>query len=288
MQVKHEKIRDDHQAKIRFSSYTTQDELIPVHWHNHLEIIYIVKGHMTAYVGENSYELTSGDILIINPQLVHYTHIQEPCQYHLIQIPAVHMERLGAEWRRLHFTEYVPYAAKQDSLNQRISAIFIEMYQLDADQQNGYQLLILQKLYQLLYFIYTEASVLIGKKTKNRTERDSQRIEKSMEFVRRNYYRPITLAEVAKLLSLSPEYFCRLFREHTGQTFFEHISQVRIAHIYQDLLQTDESITYLLDKNGITNYKTFLKDFKKTYGTTPHKLRMQRKEKEHEKEKALH
>ena len=89
MQAKHEKIRDDHQAKIRFSSYTTQDELIPVHWHNHLEILYIAKGHMTSYVGENTYELTKGDVLIINPQLVHYTHIQELCQYHLLQIPAV-------------------------------------------------------------------------------------------------------------------------------------------------------------------------------------------------------
>ena len=278
MQAKHEKIRDDHQAKIRFSSYTTQDELIPVHWHNHLEILYIAKGHMTSYVGENTYELTKGDVLIINPQLVHYTHIQELCQYHLLQIPAVHMERLGTEWRRLRFDDYIPFSTEKDSLNQRIAAIFIEMYQLNTDQKNGYHLIILQRLYEFLYLIYTEASTLIGKKTRNRTERDTLRIEQSMEFVRRNYYRPITLAEVANLLSLSPEYFCRLFREHTGQTFFEHISQVRIAHMYQDLLQTDESITFLLEKNGITNYKSFLKDFKKAYGTTPHKLRMQKKE----------
>lgn len=209
---------------------------------------------------------------------MHYTQTHDMCQYYLLQIPAVHMERLGTEWRRLRFEEYIPFSSEKDSLNQRIATIFIAMNLLNSEKKNGYHLILIQKLYEFLYLIYTEASVLLSKKTKNYTERDSLRIEQSMDFVRRNYYRPITLAEVANLLSLSPEYFCRLFREHTGQTFFEHISQVRIAHMYQDLLQTDESITFLLDKNGITNYKSFLKDFKKAYGTTPHKLRMQKKE----------
>lgn len=278
MQAKHEKIRDDNPAKIRFSNYTVYNHFVPSHWHGHLEVIYIADGQMTVHVGDLIYELSRGDILIINPQNMHYTQTQGMCHYFLLQIPAVHMERLGTEWRQLHFEEYFPYSCEKDSLNQRLADIFIEMNQLNSEKKNGYHLILIQKLYQFLYLIYTEASVLISKKTRNRTERDSKRIEQSMDFVRKNYYRPITLAEVANLLSLSPEYFCRLFREHTGQTFMEHVSQVRITHMYQDLLQTDESITYLLEKNGITNYKSFLKDFKKAYGTTPHKLRMQKKE----------
>lgn len=46
-----------------------------------------------------------------------------------------------------------------------------------------------------------------------------------------------------------------------------------MEHFYNDLLETDENITFLLDKNGITNYKGFLLKFKDRYGQSPKAVR---------------
>ena len=64
-----------------------------------------------------------------------------------------------------------------------------------------------------------------------------------------------------------------LFRKYTGQTFLAYVNQIRMEHFHTDLLETDKNITFLLDKNGITNYKGFLRKFKEAYGESPKEVR---------------
>ena len=271
----HETIWDDHLTQVRFSRVDASNDLILAHWHNHLEVLYLTEGHMTVCINETSYELKSSDILIVNPQDIHYTQSHGNSRYYLLQIPPIHLERISMDWQLIHFSEYIPYGPKPDSLNSGLSEILQEMIHLDEKQENGHHLLYLSRLYQFLYLLYTQGSSLLSVQNRNRTERDFKRVEQSMQFVRKNFRRPITLAEAAGHISVTPEYFCRLFKKYTGQTFFTYVSTVRLLHFYQELLQTDESITYLMERNGITNYKQFMRMFKEAYGTTPHKLRTQ-------------
>ena len=274
----HETIKDDHLTQVYFSMVDAAGELLPAHWHDHLEALYIINGHMTAYINETCYELLPSDILLVNPQDIHYTHVQESCRYYLLQIPPVHLESVSADWRLLHFSEYLPHTASTDSLSFRLSEIFKEMAALKETGQKGNHLLFLTHLYQFLFLLYTQGSSVLSAQNRNRTERDFLRVEQSMRYVRKNYRNPITLTEMADQILVTPEHFCRLFKKYTGQTFFTYVSQVRLMHFYQDLLQTDESITLLLEKNGITNYKQFMRIFKEAYGTTPHRLRIQQKD----------
>ena len=67
--------------------------------------------------------------------------------------------------------------------------------------------------------------------------------------------------------------FLSPFRKYTGQTFLAYVNQIRMEHFHTDLLETDKNITFLLDKNGITNYKGFLRKFKEAYGESPKEVR---------------
>ena len=277
MHWEHETIHDDNLTQVYFSAVEDSNVFVPAHWHQHLEILYLVKGKMTAYINETSYELAPSDILIVNPQDIHYTHALEDCHYYLLQIPSIHLERISMDWKLLHFSEFLPHDPSPDSLNFRLYQIFQEFIDLDQKREKGWHLLFITRLYYFLYLLYTKDSTLISVQNKNRTERDFLRIEQSMQYVRKHYREQISLDQIAVLLSVTPEYFCRLFKKYTGQTFFTYVSQVRLLRFYQELIQTDESITFLLEKNGITNYKQFMRMFKETYGTTPHRLRMQLK-----------
>lgn len=273
MRGEHENIWDDKRTLVHFRRVMGSNELLPAHWHNHLEIIYITSGVMEVYINDVVYELECGDIVVVNPQDIHFTHVHGICEYYLLQIPATHLERIAEDWKLLHFKEYLPHIGETSQLNRRLTDILKEWDVLERQQEKGGHLLILVQLYQFLHLLYTEASDLISRESKSRSERDFQRMEQIMKYVKLHYREPISLAEAAGYLTLSTEYFCRLFKKYTGQTFFEYVSQVRMSRFYEDLLQTEESITFLLDKHGITNYKTFMKAFKAVYGNTPYRLR---------------
>ena len=97
-----------------------------------------------------------------------------------------------------------------------------------------------------------------------------------MNWVKLHYPEPLSLETAADSLALSKEYFCRLFKKYTGQTFLEYLNDVRTMHLYEDLQNSDETITVLMEKNGLSNYKIFMRTFKKLYGSTPQKMRSSR------------
>lgn len=272
MKAEYENVLDDHLGKIHFTYVNTWNQLLPAHWHEHLEIIYVLEGEITASINDVSYELKKGDIFLVNSNDIHYTYTHEDAKYYLLQIPPVHLERISTRWKRLKFQELM--TGEEEYLNCQLGEIFQEIASLYEEKKEGYHLLVLSAVYRLLYLLYTEGiRAEENTETAHGTVRDLERMKLCMEFVREHYGESISLADAAGLLSITPEHFCRLFRKYTGQTFLAYVNQIRMEHFHTDLLETDENITFLLDKNGITNYKGFLRKFKETYGEPPKEVR---------------
>ena len=272
MKAEYENVLDDHLGKIHFTYVNTWNQLLPAHWHEHLEIIYVLEGGITASINDVSYELKKGDIFLVNSNDIHYTYTHEDARYYLLQIPPVHLERISTRWKGLKFQELM--TGEEEDLNCQLGEIFQEIASLYEEKKEGYHLLVLSAVYRLLYLLYTEGiRAEENTETAHGTVRDLERMKLCMEFVREHYSESISLADAAGLLSITPEHFCRLFRKYTGQTFLAYVNQIRMEHFHTDLMETDENITFLLDKNGITNYKGFLRKFKETYGEPPKEVR---------------
>ena len=283
MNAEYENVLDDHPGKLHFTFVNTWDQLLPAHWHEHLEIVYVTGGAITASINDVSYELKKGDIFLVNCNDIHYTYTHEDARYFLLQIPPVHLERVSPRWNSLKFQEFIPGESEDGEknrnmvracLNSQMAEIFHEIDGLYQEKKEGYHLLVLAAVYRLLFLLYTE-----GIRTEEEASgshgalRDLERMKLCMEYVQAHYGETISLADAAGLLSITPEHFCRLFRKYTGQTFLAYVNQIRMEHFYNDLLETDENITFLLDKNGITNYKGFLLKFKDRYGQSPKAVR---------------
>ena len=283
MNAEYENVLDDHPGKLHFTFVNTWDQLLPAHWHEHLEIVYVTGGAITASINDVSYELKKGDIFLVNSNDIHYTYTHEDARYFLLQIPPVHLERVSPRWNSLKFQEFIPGESEDGEknrnmvracLNSQMAEIFHEIDGLYQEKKEGYHLLVLAAVYRLLFLLYTE-----GIRTEEEASgshgalRDLERMKLCMEYVQAHYGETISLADAAGLLSITPEHFCGLFRKYTGQTFLAYVNQIRMEHFYNDLLETDENITFLLDKNGITNYKGFLLKFKDRYGQSPKAVR---------------
>jgi AraC-like DNA-binding protein len=108
---------------------------------------------------------------------------------------------------------------------------------------------------------------------KNYTETEGKRMGQVMSFILAESHRTVHLQEVADLASMSKEAFCRFFKERTGKTLTEFLSQVRIHHACQLLQETDLSVSQIAYQSGFQNLSYFNRAFKKFRGETPKEFR---------------
>lgn len=102
------------------------------------------------------------------------------------------------------------------------------------------------------------------------------RIRKAEKYVVNNISRSISRAEVADMLHLNEEYFSRLFKRYTGDTFQDYVGRKRIEQAKKLLESSQLSVSIIASKVGYDNFSHFSKVFKKAIGCTPQEYRKEK------------
>lgn len=270
-----EQIKENAHIPARVELVECLPTTFPAHWHEYIEILYLTSGSLTAIIQAEPYVLTPGDMVVINTKELHMTRTEGSTSYLLLQISAEQMHRFFSDFESLHFHTFVS-PSKQSSQENHVFSTMLEMLDIFQNTGDGYQLLFTSRLYEFLYYLYKEHAKWDISPDHASNNLDFQRITQIMGWVRKNFRRELTLDAAASSLGISKEYFCRLFKKYTGQTFLEYVTSVRTIHFHEDLLRTQEHITFLMEKNGLTNYKVFMRTFKKLYGASPQQIRKNR------------
>jgi AraC-like DNA-binding protein len=98
---------------------------------------------------------------------------------------------------------------------------------------------------------------------------DSQKINKVFLHTEKHFMEPISLSEVAALLNITEAAFCRYFKVHTGKSYFQYLTEFRIAHACRMLIEEDKDIAQVCFSSGFNNPSNFHKQFKKIVNLTP-------------------
>lgn len=273
----YEIIRENDRLPAHFSIAHTAPSTIPAHWHDYLEIVYIMSGKMTAVIQAKTYELSSGDILITNSGDIHMTQVWEEINdYVLLQISAKQLRTFFPDFHLLRFDTWIPCTGSD--LSAQDAAYYIEeMREIFEKKEDGYPLLFSARLHELLFCLYRNHSHWSTAGLPVSSDRNFPRIIQCIDWIHSHYTDTLSLDQAAMHLNLSREYFCRIFKKYTGQTFLEYVNAVRAEKLYEDLLVSDASITELMEKHGINNYRVFLAAFRKLYGDTPQRIRSREK-----------
>jgi len=96
---------------------------------------------------------------------------------------------------------------------------------------------------------------------------------KAVDYIKRNYSAKITLQEIADHLSISQQYFCRIFKNETGQTPGGYITFLRIEESKKLLCNSAVNIIDIPECVGFEGQSYFTKIFKKETGFTPGQYR---------------
>lgn len=270
---KHEIIVLEAGLPVKFDIYKSFNRLIPSHWHNHLEVLYIYQGTMQIVRNNKTYTISDNDLFIVNSGDIHLTrslgHVEVLC----LLIPYELITKSISEDKSIRFREYFSHdELYENSVFKSMLHQLIAMRTLYEQRSKGYQFLFISSLNLFLYILYNNyvvcQNIEIDKMTKH-----LPRLKELLDYVEMNYSERISLKDAASFVALNPEYFCRTFKKFTGFTFMEYVNLVRLAHIHKDILDTDDSITAIQERHGFTNNKVFSRTFKEAYGCTPSKLR---------------
>ena len=101
----------------------------------------------------------------------------------------------------------------------------------------------------------------------------SPAVRQVQKYVQQHYDQNITLEQAADLVHMNKNYFCKLFKKETGDSFIAYLTDIRIEHAIPLLMDGRWPAYQVAEMVGYNNYRYFCKLYKKHTGVTPGEVR---------------
>lgn len=248
--------------------------LVPLHWHEEIEVLYIERGKLSLTIGDSSYEGQAGDVFWVNPGEIHgMSSDDNSLRYHAFVFPlrfASFQVRAGKELYlplsegRLLLSRRIPERIKKEAV--RIVRRLLLLY---TDKTPGFAFGMQICCAQLLYTLYTDGcyeklppadSVLAMKR-------------EILKYLQDNFTEKLSLRELADTFHLSEKYFSRYFKKNFRMTLTDYVNSLRLENAARLLADTDLSVTEAAMQSGFNNVSYFIRCFEKSYGCSPLRYR---------------
>ena len=104
-------------------------------------------------------------------------------------------------------------------------------------------------------------------------ESGNKRMSDIYNYIRENYFNPISLENIAKVAKMSPFSFSRFFKKNSGAGFVEYLNQVRTNKACYLLRETEYQVQDIAAECGFGSISNFNKHFRKSEGISPRDYR---------------
>ncbi len=121
----------------------------------------------------------------------------------------------------------------------------------------------------LLYSFLVELNRIITCPAASKENSRMEQLQPIIDYIDRNYSMNITLKDLSRIVGLSPQYICRIFKECMNMRPFEHLAKKRIFESKKLLTETDLTITEISKAVGYNDCSYFCVVFKRQEGVSP-------------------
>lgn len=275
--MRHEIVSRNPDVEVRFYLSVDAGSYVTPHWHDSIEMVYMIEGNMTVSQENQRQELCPGDIMIVNSRVVHSV-LSTNNKAIVLQIPKEVLKKYVPDIDSFIFeVENHPESRVEQTRLERIRKIFTDMQVIYDVRPEGYLLKFNSLLYDLLFMLIHSYSHKIVQKNFDREYKYLERLNEIMTYLKEHYREKIMLPELADRFGYNEDYLTRFFKKQTGMTINEYLYAYRVTRIYQDLMGTDKPVGEIFEENGCTNYRVAMRVFKEFYGCTPKQKRDQMK-----------
>lgn len=250
----------------------------PVERHGHPELALLTAGRAAMIVEGRSWAMTAGTPLLLLPGTAHAESWVEPgTAYDLL------WGTLGGTSLAFTISRYEPERGRR-SLEGRVLVNTPPVQRLwalclKAAPRRAPGALDLARLYALTLLVASDALETV--ETRGITageELSAQAVRLAQSYLETNYARPIAVADVARLLHLSPNYLNTRFRQATGTPLLRYLNKVRIDAARQLLRESSLPVKAVSREVGIADPLYFCRLFKAQTGVNPTAYRQARQD----------
>lgn len=215
------------------------------------EIEFYINDGYETYVDDKLYKIKKDHILIAKPNETRYSHLPFKTKYIKFSVEGEIAEKLDA------LPQYFISRHPESLLNELDEIILL------AEKKN--QILLYSKILSFIHLVIVDAQI--------NTVNDYSVITAAKNFIKQNYYKKITLSEIAASVNLSEIYFHTVFTEAVGKTPHKYLTYYRIEQAKKYLWDSQISMNDIAEKCGFSSQQHFNKVFKNETGITPNNYR---------------
>lgn len=233
------------------------------HWHEHIEMHYILDGVAVFLCNHKPVYGKAGDLIVINSNELHTGVTKTPVFDALVII--FELDKFSEE-----IVNYNMIFQTLIESDDKIKRLLLEIRKEDSEKKLGYKLAVKSDIYELLTYLMRYYVVeSISDKEHLKRNRDLDRLNTVFQYIQKNYTEQLSNQELAKVVHLSESRFCHLFKESMGQSPLNYINEVRLQKAYLLLQQKELNVAEVAAVVGFTDYNNFGRLFKKKYGFSP-------------------
>ena len=265
--------------------------LVKHHWHEEVEIIYFPGGTFTLDINMETFDVSSECFYFINPGELHSISVEKNggCVENAV---VFHMDMLSSAYAldqiQTNLIQPVQNGSiqfprclrKNEPVLESVRKSYEEIRNVfggDSFRENYYdgeavtdditrQLFIKSTLLRILAVL--SANNLFEVTEKNHDHR-IETIKTTLTYIQENYKEKIYIRDLAGLIGMNEQYFCRFFKKVIGRSPMEYVNEYRIKKAIHYLKESDLTVTEICLECGYNNLGNFLREFRKYTSTTP-------------------
>ena len=252
-------------------------EIFPPHWHNAAEFTVALKDGCRYKVGDTSFRLSAGDILLVWPGQIHET-VKIPAKGAVfIQFSSLilenNMDLLSISG--FLYDHHLISASEDTELAKHISDKILEIERIHSSGDPFAETKCKGRIYEIL--------LKLGEKIISDTGFDSQPedpaksgwqyIHAACNYIAENSANNISQTVVADHIGISTFYFSKLFKQYMHTSFPAYLASIRVKSASSLLMDKNLSITDCAFMSGFQSTTTFNKVFREIPGYSPRDYR---------------
>lgn len=270
-----------------FELYNTDDRdgsfYVSPHWHPELEILCLQNGSMRMVIDGQVLFPRPGSILFINPREIHHlTSLGTGLRYDAFVFPLEFLS-FGREdycqqtWilPLLKGTALFPRLLEPGhSCQPEAMRLLKKLARLQRQDLPGRQLFVKALLYELLGCLVRENALLSMPPAPTAAQvKKMETLRRMLSFMEEHLQERLTLDEISARFYMTPNYFCRFFKENLGQTPMNCLNSLRLEKACGLLKSTDLQILEISLSCGFNNLSYFIRLFHRQMGVSPSRYR---------------
>ena len=264
--------------KFPFKMYSIQgDGIICAGFHERaMEIIEITSGKVFVQIGTEFAEAKAGDFLYVPPTMVFRVEARdgEAGMRSMVfdsSIIEINMENFDTEIFYMFYVQSknkIVVFEEGHPVYATLSQYMQESYDEYISKDVCYKLPIRANIYLMMTSLLR---YYCG--SKNELDRmiyhNVMRLRPIITYISEHYKEKIYIETMAEMITVSPDYFTKMFKDSIGKTPIDYINALRINRAMQMLATTDTSVNDISDQLGFSNSNYFHKIFKQYMDTSP-------------------